>query len=112
MAGVEAVVRTTDMQKDMQQDAVDCAAYALQRFSEQKSIAQFIKKEFDEKYNAKWHVVVGHDFASYVTHEVKDFTYFFIGQLAFLIWRTHPNDFRVVKISESGRVVTKDASND
>eukprot|EP00659_Diplonema_papillatum_P011107 gene11107-17074_t len=53
MAGVEAVVRTTDMQKDMQQDAVDCAAY------------------FDEKYNAKWHVVVGHDFASYVTHEVK-----------------------------------------
>eukprot|EP00756_Hemistasia_phaeocysticola_P046362 Hpha_TRINITY_DN20133_c0_g1::TRINITY_DN20133_c0_g1_i1::g.82484::m.82484/K10418/DYNLL; dynein light chain LC8-type len=89
--GMEAVVRTTDMRDDMQQDAVDCAAHALRRFKEQKGIAQFIKKEFDAKYDPKWHVVVGRDFGSYVTHEVKDFSYFFIGELAFLIWRTLPN---------------------
>eukprot|EP01059_Diplonema_ambulator_P007850 TRINITY_DN17365_c0_g1_i2.p1 TRINITY_DN17365_c0_g1~~TRINITY_DN17365_c0_g1_i2.p1 ORF type:complete len:147 (+),score=3.79 TRINITY_DN17365_c0_g1_i2:76-516(+) len=75
MAGSEAVVRITDMNKQMLQDAVDCAAYALTKYKEQKGIAQFMKKEFDAKYSTKWHVVVGKDFGSYVTHEVK------VGQL-------------------------------
>eukprot|EP01059_Diplonema_ambulator_P007849 TRINITY_DN17365_c0_g1_i1.p1 TRINITY_DN17365_c0_g1~~TRINITY_DN17365_c0_g1_i1.p1 ORF type:complete len:110 (+),score=26.07 TRINITY_DN17365_c0_g1_i1:76-405(+) len=96
MAGSEAVVRITDMNKQMLQDAVDCAAYALTKYKEQKGIAQFMKKEFDAKYSTKWHVVVGKDFGSYVTHEVKDFSYFFIGDLGFLLWRTHPQEEVIV----------------
>eukprot|EP01060_Flectonema_neradi_P032261 TRINITY_DN5098_c6_g1_i1.p1 TRINITY_DN5098_c6_g1~~TRINITY_DN5098_c6_g1_i1.p1 ORF type:complete len:109 (+),score=24.23 TRINITY_DN5098_c6_g1_i1:44-370(+) len=102
MTGVKATVRLTDMKYEMQQDVIDCAAHALQNFKEQKSIAQYIKKEFDAKYNSKWHVVVGRDFGSYVTHEVKDFTYFFIDELAFLVWRTQvEDDIRYVKVSET-----------
>eukprot|EP01064_Diplonema_japonicum_P011627 TRINITY_DN19038_c0_g1_i1.p1 TRINITY_DN19038_c0_g1~~TRINITY_DN19038_c0_g1_i1.p1 ORF type:complete len:112 (+),score=25.27 TRINITY_DN19038_c0_g1_i1:69-404(+) len=103
MAGMNAVIRTTDMNKQMLQDAVDCAAHALTKFKEQKGIAQFIKKEFDTKYSVKWHVVVGREFGSYVTHEVKDFAYFFIDELGFLLWRTHPQD-NIVAVVEGKAV--------
>ena len=32
-----------------QQDAIDCAAAALEKFSVEKEVAAFIKKEFDRK---------------------------------------------------------------
>lgn len=37
------------MSEDMQQDAIDCAAAALEKFSVEKEVAAFIKKEFDRK---------------------------------------------------------------
>ncbi|CAE8594294.1 unnamed protein product [Polarella glacialis] len=53
----------------MQQDAIDCATQALEKYNIEKDIAAFIKKEFDKKYNPTWHAVVGRNFGSYVTHE-------------------------------------------
>lgn len=47
-----------------------------------------IKKEFDRKHGPTWHVVVGRNYGSYVTHETKSFAYFYLGQLAFLIFKT------------------------
>jgi dynein light chain LC8-type len=52
----------------MQQDAIDCANVALEKFNIEKDIAAYIKKEFDKKYNPTWHCVVGRNFGSYVTH--------------------------------------------
>merc|ERR1712232_895809 len=60
-----------DMAEDMQQDAIDCATQALEKYNIEKDIAAFIKKEFDKKYNPTWHAVVGRNFGSYVTHETK-----------------------------------------
>lgn len=40
-----------------------------------------IKKEFDKKYGPTWHCVVGRNFGSYVTHETKNFVYFYLGQV-------------------------------
>lgn len=37
--------------QDMQQDAIDCATQALEKYNIEKDIAAFIKKEFDKKYN-------------------------------------------------------------
>ncbi len=54
----------------------------------EKDIATFLKKELDEKYGHTWHVIVGKNFGSYVTHEMGYFTYFYIGPLAFLIFKT------------------------
>ena len=45
----KAVIKNADMSEDMQQDAVDCAAAALEKFSVEKEVAAFIKKEFDRK---------------------------------------------------------------
>ena len=39
------------MREEMQQDAVDCATQALEKYNIEKDIAAFIKKEFDKKYN-------------------------------------------------------------
>ncbi|CAM9734415.1 unnamed protein product [Choristocarpus tenellus] len=79
----KAVIKNADMSEDMQQDAVDCASQALEKYNIEKDIAAFIKKEFDKKYNPTWHCIVGRNFGSYVTHETKHFIYFYLGQACF-----------------------------
>ena len=49
MAERKAVIKNADMSEDMQQDAVDCASQALEKYNIEKDIAAFIKKEFDKK---------------------------------------------------------------
>jgi hypothetical protein len=59
------------MNEEMQQDAVDVATQAMEKYNIEKDIAAFIKREFDKKYNPTWHCIVGRNFGSYVTHETK-----------------------------------------
>lgn len=61
---------------------------ALEKFNIEKDIAAYIKKEFDKKYNPTWHVIVGRNFGSYVTHETKHFIYFYLGQVAVLLFKS------------------------
>uniref|UniRef100_A0A182NSC6 Dynein light chain n=1 Tax=Anopheles dirus TaxID=7168 RepID=A0A182NSC6_9DIPT len=51
-------------------------------------IAAYIKKEFDKKYNPTWHCIVGRNFGSYVTHETRHFIYFYLGQVAILLFKS------------------------
>jgi len=51
----------------------------MEKFTVEKDIAAFIKKECDKKYNPTWHAIVGRNFGSYVTHETKHFIYFYMG---------------------------------
>lgn len=53
-----------------------------------QDIAAFIKKEFDKKYNPTWHCIVGRNFGSYVTHETRHFIYFYLGQVAILLFKS------------------------
>ena len=61
---------------------------AMEKFNIEKDIAAFIKKEFDKKYNPTWHCIVGRNFGSYVTHETKHFVYFYMGQVAVLLFKS------------------------
>ncbi|RUS71790.1 hypothetical protein EGW08_020443 [Elysia chlorotica] len=88
MSERKAVIKNADMSEDMQQDAVDCATQALEKYNIEKDIAAFIKKEFDKKYNPTWHCIVGRNFGSYVTHETKHFIYFYLGQVAILLFKS------------------------
>ncbi|CAD7685033.1 unnamed protein product [Nyctereutes procyonoides] len=63
--------KNSDMPVEMQQDSVECAT-----------------QEFDKKYNPTWHSIVGRNFSSYVTHETKHFIYFYLGQVAFLLFKS------------------------
>ncbi|GIQ88973.1 dynein light chain, type 1/2 [Kipferlia bialata] len=83
-----ATIKNADMPDDMQQDAVDCSIQALERFNIEKDIAAFIKKEFDKKHSPTWHCIVGKNFGSYITHETKRFIYFYVGQLAILLFKS------------------------
>jgi dynein light chain LC8-type len=64
------------------------APQALEKYNIEKDIAAFIKKEFDKKYNPTWHCIVGRNFGSYVTHETKHFIYFYLGQVAVLLFKS------------------------
>ena len=61
---------------------------AMEKFNIEKDIAAYIKKEFDKKYNPTWHCIVGRNFGSYVTHETKHFVYFYMGQVAVLLFKS------------------------
>ncbi|PIC42099.1 hypothetical protein B9Z55_009285 [Caenorhabditis nigoni] len=88
MVDRKAVIKNADMSDDMQQDAIDCATQALEKYNIEKDIAAYIKKEFDKKYNPTWHCIVGRNFGSYVTHETKHFIYFYLGQVAILLFKS------------------------
>ncbi|MCO5558042.1 hypothetical protein L7F22_011617 [Adiantum nelumboides] len=84
----KAIIKNADMSEDMQQDAIECASQALDKYNVEKDIAAYIKKEFDKKYNPTWHCIVGRNFGSYVTHETKHFVYFYLGQVAVLLFKS------------------------
>ena len=88
MSDRKAVIKNADMSEEMQTDAVDCATQALEKYNIEKDIAAYIKKEFDKKYNPTWHCIVGRNFGSYVTHETKHFIYFYLGQVAILLFKS------------------------
>jgi len=88
MSEKKTVIKNVDMSEEMQQDATDFAQQALEKFNIEKDIAAFIKKEFDKKYNPTWHCICGRNFGSYVTHETKHFIYFYIGQIAVLLFKS------------------------
>ena len=66
--GPKAIIKNVDMGEDMQQESIEIAQTALEKFNVEKDIAAQIKKEFDRRHGPTWHVVVGKNFGSYVTH--------------------------------------------
>ncbi|KAI9719462.1 MAG: hypothetical protein M1812_003533 [Candelaria pacifica] len=85
---LEAQIRSADMSEEMQQEAVEVATEAMSKYNIEKDIAQFIKKEFDTRKGATWHCIVGRNFGSFVTHETKNFIYFYVNSLAVLLFKT------------------------
>ena len=59
----------------------------MENFDTEQSVATMLKQHF-EKDNTTWHCFVGRKFGSYVTHEAKHYIYFYIGQTAFLLFKT------------------------
>ncbi|KAM8715973.1 hypothetical protein ACLKA7_002934 [Drosophila subpalustris] len=88
MSDNKAVIKDADMSGEMQKDAVDCATQALAKYKMERDIATHIKKAFDKKYNPPWHCIVGRNFGSYVTHESHHFIYFYLGQVAILLFKS------------------------
>ncbi|KAL1854569.1 Dynein light chain [Paecilomyces lecythidis] len=85
---LEAQIKSVDMTEDMQQEAIEVATEAMDKFHIEKDIAQYIKKEFDSRKGATWHCIVGRNFGSFVTHETKHFIYFYLGHCAILLFKT------------------------
>ncbi|VDM04878.1 unnamed protein product [Schistocephalus solidus] len=88
MSERKAVIKNVDMDDDVQQSAIDVATQALEKYNIEKDIAAHIKKEFDKKHSPTWHCIVGRNFGSYVTHETRHFIYFYLGQVAILLFKS------------------------
>lgn len=54
MSDRKAVIKNADMSEDMQQDAVDCATQAMEKYNIEKDIAAYIKKVFWESFGWWW----------------------------------------------------------
>uniref|UniRef100_A0A914D640 Dynein light chain n=1 Tax=Acrobeloides nanus TaxID=290746 RepID=A0A914D640_9BILA len=81
-------VKNADTPEEVQQEAIDYAVQALKKYTVEKDIAAYIKKGFDKKYGPTWPCIVGRNFGSYVTHETKHFIYFYLGQVAILLFKS------------------------
>ncbi|CDK26500.1 unnamed protein product [Kuraishia capsulata CBS 1993] len=42
----------------------------------------------DKQFGRTWHCIVGTDFGNYVSHERNNFIYFYVNELAILLFRT------------------------
>ncbi|KAM9249297.1 dynein light chain 1, cytoplasmic-like, partial [Dugong dugon] len=84
----KAMIKNADTSEEMQQNSLECATQALDKYNIEKGIEAHIKKEFDKKYNPTWHCTVRRNFGSYVTYETKHFIYFYLGQMAILLFKS------------------------
>jgi dynein light chain LC8-type len=76
------------IQGDMKGDAMNVAAAALEAHQEEKDISKYIKTHFDNKYGPCWHCIVGSDFRAFVTHEAKNFIFFYVGKTAICLYKS------------------------
>ena len=84
----KAIIKNNDMTENMQKDTINLKNKENDYYNNEKYIACYIKKEFDRKHNPTWHCIVGRNFGSYVTHETKHFIYFYLGQIAVLLFKS------------------------
>ncbi|KAF5394436.1 Dynein light chain [Paragonimus heterotremus] len=82
------VIKNADMPDNMQQFAVQVCDNAMDRYSIEREIAGYVKKEMDKQYGSTWHCVVGSNFGSYVTHETNNFIYFYLRRSAVLLFKS------------------------
>ena len=77
------MIENADLSEEVQQDSVECATQALEKYNIEKDIVAHIKE-----YNPTWHCTMERNFGSYVTHESKHFIYFYLDQVAFLLFKS------------------------
>ena len=89
------VPRINDMEPGMYRDiekiAKDCVESTKERFKNENDIANYLKKQLEERYKDRdlcWHVIVGRNFGGGITYKEKVMTYFYVGQIGFLVFAT------------------------
>lgn len=81
-------IKNIDMDPALEEMAIKLAGEALGKYTMEKDMAEFLKREFDRLFGTTWHCVVGKNFGSFVTHETKHFIYFYAGPISVLLWKT------------------------
>jgi dynein light chain LC8-type len=87
MEEMPAVIKAADMPEEQINMAIKIAAEGKNKYGQLNLVAAFIKREFDRLYEPSWHCCVGDTFGSYITHETGNLIYFFLKEMAVLIWK-------------------------
>lgn len=89
MGNVKPVVKTSTMEQELQDEVIAVAQHAMDTEVDEQQIAAKIKTHFEQKHHGMlWHCCVGRNVACYVTHEQSKFLYFYIGQMAVVLFAT------------------------
>ena len=81
--------RIIDLDDPVKNLIVDSLKKAFSEQTNEKDIAEYIRKHLDEKDDGgKWNVVLGKDFGSNVVHKSRKYGLFQVGELQILIWQS------------------------
>merc|ERR1719198_728019 len=89
---VEPNISFTDMSDEYQEKVFEICrnAYKMQHDGElkyYKDMAQYVKRELEEKFKDSWHVIIGTNFGSFVTYEHKSMILFWLEHIGFLLFK-------------------------
>ena len=76
-----------EMTEEMKEDAVKESRQAAEKNGSEKDVSLAVKKFFDNKYSPCWHCVVGKSFHSQVSYQTKHFIFFYVKQMAVLLYK-------------------------
>merc|ERR1712039_865210 len=83
------VIKFTDMSDDLRDEVIKKAQEGMDLFNTELQIAKYLRTYFEKQYtNSVWHCAVGRKFGAFVTYEAKHFIEFYIGQTAFLLFKS------------------------
>lgn len=86
---IEPIIKATDMNNDIKYEVIRVTQEAMEKYNQDLSVAKEIKEYFEKKFkNSIWHCIIGRKFGSFVTYETGYYIYFYIGQTAFLLYKT------------------------
>ena len=88
----QKTVKEANMPESMQQDAINIASQAIQKYKNEKETADYIKKEFDGKHDQNWRCIVIYgqhcrSFKSYVTQQPKFWIHLYLDRIAVLLYK-------------------------
>ena len=90
MWGAKVKLRN-DMPDDMLKYAIDSARQVLEECENFDNdgllCAEKLKTKFEERWAPHWHVIMGRNFGSYVTHETKKFVFFYLDDKEIMIFK-------------------------
>ena len=81
-----------EMEPDMNEFMMETVSGAMRlhlkgELKSYNDVAGQVKKQFKEKYKGAWHVIVGAQFGSFVTHETTTIAYVNLLKTYFLIFK-------------------------
>ena len=76
-----------DITDDIKDKAFEMGFEALNKFTAEKEMADYIKSEFDILFEPDWQVVVGKDFSVAFSFEIENFVFFQIEDIYFLLYK-------------------------
>ena len=77
----------SDITDDIKDKAFEMGFEALNKFTAEKEMADYIKTEFDNLFEPDWQVVIGKDFSVAFSFEIENFVFFQIEDIYFLLYK-------------------------
>ena len=84
---IKANLLKSDITDDIKERAFEMGFLALSKFTAEKEMSEFIKNEFDSKFEPEWQIVIGKDFSVAFSFEIENFVFFQIEDIYFLFYK-------------------------
>jgi len=90
---LKAVIKINEMEDDMYNNIHNWAyeSFIVQkvRYKDEMDVANYIKEKLEDRYkDLCWHVILGRNYGGCITHQIKHYVYFYLGQMGFTVFAT------------------------